>query len=133
MTSARLSMVYISLLCIKLTDINLELILKQMIRAGCGFYVSLYEKLGPHIPFITIFTVPAPPPPHTHIHERRSKIRSAHLLHNNFDVASPPPIPTHTPRVPKQDFLDLDKLTLICLSRRAMEFEWHEGAVQEAP
>ena len=37
-------MVYISLQCIKLTDINFELILKQMIRTWCGFYVSLYNQ-----------------------------------------------------------------------------------------
>ena len=49
-------MVYISLQCIELTDINFELILKHMLRTGCGFYVSLYEKLGPHIPVITIMT-----------------------------------------------------------------------------
>ena len=105
MASARLSMVYISLQCIELTDINFELILKQMIRTGCDFYVSLYEKLGPHI-VITILTKPAPPPIHKH---------------------------TLTPRAPKQDFPDFDKLTLIGLSRRAMEFEWQEGVVQEAP
>ena len=56
MSSARLSMVYISLQCIELIEINFELILKQMIRTGCGFYVSLYEKLGPHIPVIAILT-----------------------------------------------------------------------------
>ena len=37
-------MVYISLQCIKLTDINFELILKQMIRTWCDFYVSLYNQ-----------------------------------------------------------------------------------------
>ena len=47
---------------------------------------------------------------------------------NSIDVASPSP-DTHTltPRGPKQDFPDFDKLTLIGLSRRAMEFEWQEG------